>query len=80
MPWGLFVSTVDVLGWGRGGLQGVGSSVIGVGGEILYWDNPIYLMDVGRAGGLGSWGLLVADGPSLLRGGSCFFLISLDSC
>ena len=49
-----------------------GSSVIGVGGAILYWDNPIYLMDVGCIGGLGSWGVLVADGPSLLCGGSCF--------
>ena len=52
----------------------MGSSVIGVGGEILYWDNHIYLMDVGRAGDIGSLGVLVAGGPSLLRGGSCFLL------
>ena len=52
----------------------MGSSVVGVGGEILYWASPIYLMDVGCVGGLVSWGVFVAGGPSLSCGGSRFLL------
>ena len=57
----MFVSPVAVLNWGRGGLQGVGSIVFGVGGEILSWDNHKVFMDVGSVGGLSSWSELVAD-------------------
>ena len=31
----MLVPLLDVLGWGRGGLQGVGSGVVGVGDGIV---------------------------------------------
>ena len=52
----MFVPTLDVLGWGRGGLQGEGSSVVGVGEEIVPWDDPMGLTDMGSMGGFDSWG------------------------
>ena len=52
----MFVSKLDVLGWGRGGLQGLGSSVVGMGEEIVSWDDPMGLTDVGSMGGFESWG------------------------
>ena len=53
----MFVLTLDVLGWGRGGFQGAGSSVVGVGEEIVPWDDPMGLTDVGSVGGFDSWGV-----------------------
>ena len=35
------------LGLGRGRLQGAGSSVVGVGEDIVYQDDPMGPMDVG---------------------------------
>ena len=58
----MFVPKLDVLGWGRGGIQGEGSSVVGVGEEVVPWDDPMGLTwgarDVLIPGveGLDSWG------------------------
>ena len=39
----MFVPKLDVLGWGRGGLQGEGSGVVGVGEELVLGDNAMGL-------------------------------------
>ena len=62
----MLVPTLDVLGWGRCGLQGVGSSIVGVGDGIVPWDDPVGLTDLGSVGGLGSWG--GDDRPAYLMG------------
>ena len=38
-----------VLGWGRGGLQGEGSGVVGVGEELVIGDDPMGLPGRGGA-------------------------------
>ena len=43
------MSKLDVLGWGRGGLQGEGSSVVGVGAELVIGDDPMGLPGRGDA-------------------------------
>ena len=40
---------LDVLGWGRGGLQGEGSGVVGVGEELVIGDDPMGLPGRGGA-------------------------------
>ena len=52
----MFVSKLDVLGLERGGLQGVDSSAVGVGEEIVSWDDPMGLTDMGSVGCFDSWG------------------------
>ena len=42
-----FVPSLDVFGWGRGGLRGEGSSVVMVGVELDPWYAPMGLTDVG---------------------------------
>ena len=55
---------LEVLGWGRGGLRGEGSSVVGVGWELVLGDDPVGLYRLGghgrsSSGGEGpdSWGV-----------------------
>ena len=38
---GVFVFTLDYLGWGRCGLHGEGSSVVGVGDDLVQGDDPV---------------------------------------
>ena len=37
----VFVFTLDYLGWGRCGLHGEGSSVVGVGEYLIQGDDPV---------------------------------------
>ena len=59
----MLVPLLDVLGWGRGGLQGAGSSVAGVGDGIVPWDSPVcfpvwraWAVLIPGVEGPGSWG------------------------
>ena len=68
-PWGVFVSKLDALVWGRGGLQGLGSSVVGAGDELLAddpWTPPRDTTSHEEMGVVDP----AADVPSLLRVGS----------
>ena len=51
----VLVPTLDVLGWGRGGLQGVGSSVVGVGDGIVPRDAPVGFTALKGVGCFDSW-------------------------
>ena len=71
----MLVPLLDVLGWGRGGLQGVGSSVVGVGDGIVPWDAPVGFTALKGVGCFDSWGLVLGswggdDRPAYLIG--CF--------
>ena len=57
----VFVFTLDYLGWGRCGLHGEGSSVVGVGEDLVQGDDPVGPKGRGERGGCDPSG-----------GGSCF--------
>ena len=46
----MFNNTLDYLGWGRGRLQGAGSSVIGVGEDLVPGDDSMGLNGRGERG------------------------------
>ena len=48
----VFVFTLDYLGWGRCGLHGEGSSVVGVGEDLVQGDDPVWPPGRGARGGL----------------------------
>ena len=57
----VLVFTLDYLGWGRCGLHGEGSSVVGLRENLVQGDNPVGPTGCGERGGCDPSG-----------GGSCF--------
>ena len=53
---GVLLAVIAYLCWGRGGLPGEGSGVVGVVGELVLWGDPRSLDGVGSVGGVDSWG------------------------
>ena len=84
----VFVSKMDVFGWRRGGLQGAGSGIVGVGEEIVSWDDPMGLPDVGSVGDgfypdkalrwrmWGAWAVFISGVDVLIPGVDCCVLTS----
>ena len=69
----MLVPLLDVLGWGRGGLQGAGSGVVGVGDGIVPWATSVGFLDLVGVGRFDSWGWVLGS-----WGGGSRFLVCGD--